>query len=167
MSDRIIKPRRRLGFFALLLSALGLAGCDTTQELKDDTEKEMLLMYGSPTVHYSVKGKVTDQSGKPIEGISVRVSKRSRTAENVSFYYPIEADVTTDSGGNWMRGSAHGPTDTLRITFTDIDGDAGGGQFAPDSVFVPVKIVKDENNKSPWYIGDAKVSVPTVKLKKQ
>lgn len=147
----------------MLMSALGLGSCDEVNEI---INRDMMLAYGSPHVNYSVKGKVTDESGKAIEGIRVKVEARHHS-DGYVYYRMIEDYVKTDAKGAWTRGSAHYPTDTLQVTFEDIDGDANGGQFASDSIRVPVKVVKDEKNTSAWYMGDAKVDVPTVKLKKQ
>ena len=56
--------------------------------------------------------------------------------------------------------------DTLKIAFTDIDGAANGGPFAPDSTIIkdvsPIKVQEDNN---PFNLGDVKLEIPPVKMK--
>lgn len=156
--------KNRWGFFAMLLALLGIGGCGELNE--DDPNFRMEVMYGVPTVHYSIKGKVTDENGKAVDGIQVRV-QRQASGDNRIWYDDITAPISSGADGKWSVEPRDMPTSTLKIIFTDTDGEANGGEFATDSIQVPVNIVKDPKNKDPWYDGDAKVEVPTVKLKKK
>ena len=161
-----IRKPRKIGFFAMLLAVLGIGGCQALEEVDEHVGRLTMLAYGSPTAHYSIKGKVTDEKGKALEGIQVSIKARYR-GDNRSWYSDILAPISSDSDGKWAATPLAMPTDTLQIVFTDIDGAANGGEFAADSVRVPVKIEKDPKINDAWYVGDAKVDVPTVKLKKK
>lgn len=161
-----IRKPRKIGFFAMLLALLGIGGCQSLEEADEKVGELTMVAYGVPTVHYTIKGKVTDEKGKALEGIQVSVKSR-RHGDNRSWYSDIIFPITSDSKGKWEAEPRAMPTDTLQIVFTDIDGAANGGEFAADSIRVPVKIEKDPKNNDAWYVGDAKVDVPTVKLKKK
>ena len=159
---RIDKPRK-YGFFAMLLALLGIGGCQMEEE---DINGGMEVMYGVPTVAYSVKGKVTDGNGKALEGIQVTIQSRHYGNDHY-WYSDIITPVASDADGKWAADRGAMPTDTIQVLFTDIDGAANGGEFATDSVRVPVKIEQDPNNTDFWNFGSARVDVPTVKLKKK
>lgn len=161
-----IRKPRKVGFFAMLLAVLGIGGCQSLEEVDEQVGELTMVAYGVPTVHYSINGKVTDEKGKALEGIQVSV-KSKRHGDNRSWYSDIISPISSDSKGKWEAEPRAMPTDTLQIVFTDIDGAANGGEFAADSVRVPVNIEKDPKNNDAWYFGDAKVNVPTVKLKKK
>ncbi len=101
----------------LLLSLLGFAGCDETQE----------EMYGTPYAEYAVKGRVTDAAGTPVAGIEVRRS----------FGVSDPAAVRTDAQGAYTFEASG---DVLYappvLTFTDTDGPANGGDFAEKEIEV-------------------------------
>jgi putative lipoprotein (rSAM/lipoprotein system) len=158
-----LKKPKRLGFFAMLLALLGLGGCQDLQE-----EEEMRLMYGTPAVHYSVKGKVTDDTGKPVKGIEVSLSGNYVDNGQV-FSRPFSGDVKSysdDSGAFLDNHSAIFSFQSLTIHFKDVDGDANGGTFADDSTTVDV-VIKDVTNGGAWFRGQADVEIPAVKLKKK
>lgn len=159
-----IRKPRKTGFFAMLLALLGIGGCQSLA--LEEVEELTMVAYGAPTACYSIKGKVTDEKGKALEGIEVRVKRRFH-ADGRDRYFDILVPLASDANGKWSTEIRATPTDTLQIVFTDIDGAANGGEFAADSVRVPVKIEKDPRKNDAWYVGDAKVEVPTVKLKKK
>lgn len=148
---------RPTGLLSLLLSLLGLGGCDPFVEPE---------MYGTPTVYYSVRGTVTDEKGDPIEGIQVTVGT-PWTDDGTTYYsYPIGEAVTTDDKGYWTRAANFFPADTLLIHFKDIDGEEHGGEFADDSTAVPVTIHRKDTGNM-WFIGVSTVDVSDIKLKKK
>ena len=61
-------------FLYILLSALGFSACgeaaigDGTTKDGGDSQ-EIPVMYGTPTIEFTVRGKVTDSEGVHIEGI--------------------------------------------------------------------------------------------------
>lgn len=98
--------KRRIQWLAL--TVLGFApACKTGNQLD---------MYGPLTLPYLVKGVVTDKTGTPIPGIEVESSSG--------------AAATTDAEGVFdLEGREYDLSVELR--FTDPDGPANGGDFAP------------------------------------
>ena len=155
------KSSGKIGFLSMILALLGLGGCEAAEDIGD-----IKCMYGSPTVHYSVKGKVTDEKGKPVQGIEVTIEGQYQE-EGVVINRPITQPRQSGADGTWSAEEGHLPYSTLLIRFKDIDGEANGGLFAEDSTTVAVNVVKDPKETNPWRVGDANISVPTIKLKKQ
>ncbi len=108
------KSKFILSTFALL----GFGGCseDIIPELFDTP-----VMYGTPLVDYRFMGELVDADGNPIEGIAINISS-------------IEETVSTDSQGAFMSDFTSYADGSHTVTFTDIDGDKNGGEFATKSV---------------------------------
>lgn len=102
----------------LLLAAAALLGFATAC----DSNKRQTDMYGTPYNNYKIKGKVTDKAGQPIKGIEVRSNAALPTPEATT-----AADGTYDLAGQGIGNMA-------RVTFTDTDGPANGGDFAEKTV---------------------------------
>ena len=102
----------------LLLAAATLLGFATAC----DSNKRQTDMYGTPYNNYNIKGKVTDKAGQPIKGIEVRSNAALPTPEATT-----RADGTYDLAGQGIGNMA-------RVTFTDTDGPANGGDFAEKTV---------------------------------
>ena len=100
----------------LLLAAAALLGFATACNNEEDQPK-VVSMYGVPYNNYKIKGKVTDKAGRPIKGIEVRSNAYLPTPEATT-----AADGTYDLSGK-------GVGNTARVTFTDTDGPANGGEF--------------------------------------
>ena len=105
----------------LLLAAAALLGFATACNNEEDQPK-VVSMYGVPYNNYKIKGKVTDKAGRPIKGIEVRSNAYLPTPEATT-----AADGTYDLSGK-------GVGNTARVTFTDTDGPANGGDFAAKTV---------------------------------
>lgn len=103
----------------LLLAAAALLGFATAC---NDQENSRTVMYGTPYNNYKIKGKVTDKAGQPIKGIEVRSNAALPTPEATT-----AADGTYDLAGQGIGNMA-------RVTFTDTDGPANGGDFAEKTV---------------------------------
>ncbi len=103
----------------LLLAAAALLGFATAC---NDKENSRTVMYGTPYNNYKIKGKVTDKAGQPIKGIEVRSNAALPTPEATT-----RADGTYDLAGQGIGNMA-------RVTFTDTDGSANGGDFAEKTV---------------------------------
>lgn len=85
-------------------------------------------MYGTPVVEFSVKGKVVDPDGNPIQGIEIShdySGHKVYTLEDGSFDYASE-DIGFEM-------------ETVTLEFTDIDGEENGGDFQSQEVPVPVQ----------------------------
>lgn len=105
----------------LLLAAAALLGFATACNNEEDQPKTV-CMYGIPYNNYKIKGKVTDKAGQPIKGIEVRSNAYLPTPEATT-----AADGTYDLSGK-------GVGNTARVTLTDTDGPANGGDFAAKTV---------------------------------
>ncbi len=159
MKAQIHQPRK-LGFFAMLLALLGLAGCEGIG---------VEVMYGSPTAHYSVKGTVTDENGNPIKDLEVRLHGVAEY-EGQGISVPNQlAPVRTDQKGTYHLEMSYGRIfPTVQVNVDDVDGSANGGEFASDSLRNSTyAFVKDNEVNSPWHVGTADITMPDIKLKKK
>ena len=139
--------------FKLILSALlGLLGFSSCESLSPS------LMYGQPHADFHASGKVTDPSGKGIEGIRVAVRQHGR-------YRNEDDTLYTNSAGQFelLNRSFDGPT-AVTVVFEDIDGEEHGGRF--DSQTVKPKIVQTRKGDGQWYGGAFEVEA-NAELKKQ
>ena len=153
---------RALGFFSMLLALLGV-GCEKIEEIGI-----VEVMYGSPSAHFSVKGKVTDESGKPIQNIEVYLYGVTNY-EGQDYAVPNPGQpVMTDSKGTYLIERSDRPYSAIQVNVKDIDGAANGGEFASDSLRnCSYTFIKDKNDKSAWFVGNADIQMPDIKLKKQ
>ena len=157
---RTDKKKRNLGFFAMLLALFGIGSCN----INDDIDLNLMAAYGTPTVHYTVHGKVTDPNGNPIEGIQVTVGTAWTDDLHNYYTHPIEAPVTTDRRGKWIREAYFYPSDSLHIQVKDIDGELRGGEY--EDAHIIVKQIEYKDGKD-WYSGHADIRVPDIILKKK
>lgn len=143
---RILKPlnnidmKRNLLIFcntllASLLAVLGFAA---------DRELGMMCKYGVPNNQLSVTGQVTDQEGKPLKGMGVKIIGRNserNLKENIAYarengyeFDSLQIADTTDAEGRFsVETNAFYLGDSLRMVVLDIDGDANG-KYASDTV---------------------------------
>lgn len=151
-------------FLYILLSALGFSACGeaalgggSTNE-ENGGSQEIPVMYGTPTIEFTVRGKVTDSEGVPIEGIVV--SSDGTHGGNDFTVVTNKYGTFRSDKINWI--SIHGP-----ITFTDIDGEANGGDFATLSASMqtlPKGNVQDSDGR---WLNDEFEVVADVKLTKK
>lgn len=129
--------RKKWNVEALLSGALALLGFTGCSDINDAPD-----LYGTPSVDYRVLGTVTDEEGKPLEGIQV-------VMENpYAWYYydengkPIESKrnpetgrmtpdtVYTNKDGKFVSHKTEAfSTQELTMEVQDIDGEANGGEF--------------------------------------
>jgi len=151
---------RTFGIFSLLLALLGV-GCEELGIVE--------VMYGSPSAHFSVKGKVTDESGNPIQNIEVSFHGVTNY-EGQDYAVPNQCEpVKTDTKGTYLiETSSIRPYTTIQVNVKDIDGSANGGEFASDSLRNSTYVfIKDKKDKDSWSIGTADITMPDIKLKKK
>lgn len=115
----------------VLLSLLGFSSCSKNEI--DDPGNDICL-YGTPTTHYIIKGKVTDTDGKPINGVKVEANDTYGDRRR-----PLTESVYTDEKGEYSANGVGISSDgqgniLLEVTFEDVDGEANGGTFANDTV---------------------------------
>ena len=142
----LIKSRIMQRFWFAILGVLGFSACDNPP----------LDMYGSPTVDFMVKGKVTDSEGAPIKGIVI--SSKRGLSDDLSAVPDEKGEFVTN------KIKEFGVMGTL--VFTDVDGADNGGDFATcerDLSALPKTLVK---NGEGWYKGEYEVTAD-VKLNKK
>ena len=94
----------------MMLGWLGLSGCDRIGS------KSGMCMYGTPTVNYQSKVKVTDQEGKPVEGLQVSIREDK------------DKELTDNQGVATIEGRYTGGYVDHEVTFMvkDVDGEKNG-----------------------------------------
>lgn len=136
-----------------ILSILGFAACDEIGNQE--------CMYGTPTLDFQLKGTVTTEDDKPLEGIQVIVRKAWNNQD-----FPKGADTLyTNAQGEFATSKiTTSGINEQKVYFNDVDGEKNGGTFKSDSVLLreldrkPVK--KGDNS---WYQGEYEMTV-SVKL---
>ena len=141
---------RKAGFFALLLSLVGLGTTSCWQ----------VCMYGSPCAEWTVKGKVVNEAGEPISGLQVALGNRTDS----DYYYPLDT-LRTGSDGVFELISGGNPISHLQVDVNDIDGEEGGGAFRDTSLVISDLKYKDGDGD--WYVGHVEIEVPDITLKKK
>lgn len=139
----------RLLSYALAL--LGFAGCNNNEEEP--------ALYGTPTMDFQVLGTVTDEAGKPLEGIQVIVSPTNST-----WFKP---DVTsTNKNGQFTSSKLEAiSSQEVTVSIKDIDGEANGGEFKEQELTLKEFEEKQTKEKEGWYSGEFEYS-KNIKLKK-
>ena len=150
---------------SLAATALGLLGFSSCNWLGIG-----VCMYGEPHADFKAIGSVTDNAGKPVEGIRVAV-KQHRHYENTSSVIYDQNDwydadtVFTDSSGSYelVKSVFDAPHD-VSVVFEDIDGAENGGEFETAIAMPEIKRTK-KGDKS-WYGGAFEVRADVVLKKK-
>ena len=135
----------------ILLGLLGLTGCE---ELIGAAE------YGCPNVSFSLKARVVDEAGVPIQGIEVRTEDGGYFEYKTGF---SDYQGYIDARGTFRPGTEHG-----KVQFIDIDGELNGGEF--ETLTVDIKnATQTEEGSGSWYEGAyaADLGTVTMKLKEQ
>lgn len=118
-----------------ILSLLGL----TMACSKDDNGTE--CMYGTPTATFSVKGRVTDTEGKPLEGIRINIVETSTFTDAQGRF-----DFTNASSTNWDDNPYK------KMEFLDVDGEKNGSFKGHE---MQIKFSRNQNAPSnEWHLGD-------------
>lgn len=135
----------------ILLGLLGLTGCE---ELVGAVE------YGCPNVSFSLKARVVDEAGVPIQGIEVRTEDGG--------YFEYKTGFSDYQGYIDARGTFRPGTEQGKVQFIDIDGELNGGEFETLTVDIENATQTEEGSGS-WYEGAyaADLGTVTMKLKEQ
>lgn len=116
----------------------------TAEEVLMMLEPEgMMEEYGTPYVTFSVKGRVTDPVGWPIEGIEVSIGDEARTLTDA------EGNYTIDKQHGWLMNPEG---EDISICFRDIDGPANR-EFLNKEVVVDFVANPDYTEDSNWHQG--------------
>ena len=128
-----------------LLSLLGFSSCDIVGGM---------AMYGQPHADFTVKGTVSDEDGKPIEGIKTVVDSYYEWSDDAGYYYS-QLDYTdtlyTDAQGKILLTGSVFDKGKVVVTLTDVDGEENGGHF-DELVLDDLKVEKTEKGEG-WYNG--------------
>ena len=157
---RHFNKRKSFGFFAMVAALLGITnGCKGGGD-------DVVCMYGVPTVSYELKGKVTNEAGKSLEGIEVSFEKVSPSDSSL-IGYAFGPVAKTDSEGQWSAIFQDDPAPVIKVIYQDVDGSENGGHFAADSTIVrDFEPVRDTTDRNPFNLGEVKMEMPAVKMKK-
>ena len=152
---KTMKPKKT-GFISMLLALLGVGA----------TSCIVPCMYGTPNADWTVKGKVVDEAGKPVAGLQVVLGNQYENSEQVIYdqnYWPLDT-LQTGTDGVYQVDQQGFPLNYLRVDIHDIDGEAGGGEFADASLIL--HDIKFEDGKG-WYEGHAEINVPDIVVHKK
>lgn len=126
---------KRLIYFLLTLLGFGAVACDNG--MHDQVE------YGCPTMTFSLKARVVDEAGKPIEGIEVQTKDNDFYSGNFS-----------DAEGNIDLNVSMWPDTNIDLVFTDVDGAENGGEFETLNLNIADKVEQVTEGSGSWYQGD-------------
>lgn len=127
-------------FLLMLLSLLGFSFVVTS-------------CYGAPYAELSAEGRVTDETGKPLQGIKVSLHRE---------YGPY---TFTDGDGKFeLDCDYHG--ETVNFFYEDVDGILNGGEFSPDST-MKVKTFQTEKGDGRWDLGEFEAKDSKILKKKE
>ena len=115
--------------------------------------------YGAPHADYIVKGQVTDETGSPIKDIKITAPYGFLTD---SQHNQI---VQTDAAGNFTLNE-FSSTRGSEIFFEDVDGEANGGDFQSETIYVETLPKTQTEKGKGWYEGKYDVKA-VIKLKKK
>ena len=135
---------KRFIYFLLALLGVGAVSCDNGW---GDPVPE----YGCPHMNFSLKARVVDEAGKPIEGIEVQT-------QNNAFY----ADNYSDAEGNIDLKVGMWPDTNIDLVFTDVDGAENGGEFETLELNISDKVEKVKEGDGSWYKGGYKADLGDV-----
>lgn len=128
----------------LLLALLGF-GAVSCEEIGEDARVE----YGCPHVNFSLKARVVNQMGEPIEGIKVRVDWIEEYTDPNG---EIDVNVSVFTGSQNM------------VRFEDVDGEANGGEFETLTLDITDKVEQTEDGSGSWYDGAFKAELGDVTM---
>ena len=91
--------------------------------------------YGTPHVDYRIMARVVDEDGTPIKGIEVS------TGSSTGDFTPVSH---TDEDGLYSITVQKNPAVQV-LKFTDVDGEANGGEFMDKSVNL-MKVIQENDS---------------------
>lgn len=97
--------------------------------------------YGTLHVSFSLKARVVDEAGEPIQGIEVR------TKED---YFEDRTGISDYLGNIDAHGSYIRPGTQYEVVFYDIDGPLNGGEFEALEMDISDKVVQTKEGDGNW-----------------
>ena len=125
---------------------LGFASCDHFGAAE----------YGCPNVSFSLKARVVDEAGNPIQGIEVRTEDGGHFEYNTGF---SDYEGNIDAYGGFWPG-----VQNQKMQFIDVDGEANGGEFETLTVKIE-NLTQTEEGDGNWYNGAYTADMGTVTMK--
>ena len=155
---------------AAVLALLGFASCEKFNDIRCE--------YGTPSVDFKVKGTVTDETSKPLEGIRVIVrtnydnfpTPQESFVDDLGRYHVYGGDDTlyTDVKGRYESHELNSVfIASQKVYFDDVDGGKNGGAFESDSVELKTAPNRQyQKGDGHWYNGGYEYTVD-VQLQKK
>lgn len=139
---------KRLIYFLLALLGFGSTGCEETSDAR--------VEYGTPHVLFSLKARVINEAGDPIQGIEVRTKKGD------SFY---DRTGISDYLGNIDAHSSYmWPGAQYDVVFYDNDGALNGGEFETLELNIRDKVEQIKDGDGNWYSGSYRADLGDVTM---
>ena len=121
----------------ILLALLGF-GCEEAKELGPSE-------YGVPHVTFSLKARVVDEKGNPIQGIEARTKKGD--------YFDDRTGVSNYLGNIDAHVNYIWPGTQYEVVFYDNDGPQNGGEFEALEMDISDKVVQTKEGDGRWNEG--------------
>ena len=137
---------KRFIYFLLALLGVSAVSCDNDWF-------DVVAEYGCPHMNFSLKARVVDEAGKPIEGIEVQT-------KNNDFY----TDNYSDAEGNIDLNVSMWPDTNIDLVFTDVDGAENGGEFETLNLNIADKVEQVAEGSGSWYEGGYKADLGDVTM---
>ena len=137
---------KRFIYFLLALLGVGAVSCDNGWD-------DVVAEYGCPHMNFSLKARVIDEAGKPIEGIEVQTRNGAFCMDNYS-----------DAEGNIDLNVSMWPDTNIDLVFTDVDGAENGGEFETLNLNIADKVEQVAEGSGSWYEGDYKAELGDVTM---
>lgn len=134
---------KRVIYMLMALMGFGAVACE---EVNSDVAGE----YGVPHVTFSLKARVVDEAGEPIEGIKV-------SANWIEGYTNQDGEININ--GSVFTGSQY------RVTFEDVDGEANGGEFETLTLDITDQVEQTADGSGSWNDGAFKAELGDVTMK--
>lgn len=129
------------GICSVLLSLLGYS-CSSSPN-----EPDYPCMYGMPTGGFEIKGTVTDETGKDVENVEIRVCPHKE------FSYLTNLTCRTDADGNYTISAP------VILHMAKVVCIPEQGALEPDSVVVELEYKDKDKYDDSWYMGHAEKTV--------
>ena len=134
---------------AWLAGLAGLSSCESIEIIQSG-----MCMYGTPYADYDVDMVITDENGKPIEGISVCES-----------WYGSKELTKSGADGKARLHLEH--SSFCSMSLKDVDGEANGGEFEDMTISEQdLSLEQTKKGDKSWYKGRFNAT-GSVKMKKK
>ena len=170
--------RRAQWLISAIISLLGFSGCAATSKAADSDvaipeedsiempQREIRVMYGTPTWGYQADGRVTDEKCKPIKGVRIEATLRDRrgTLETQIIYSGKDGKFQTHA----YDTPIYEDKKIISLSAIDEDGRKRGGDFSTAKIdLTKMKPVLDKSTQTAWYDGTFKYNNLEITLKRK